>query len=208
MRFWAVTVVLMSLAASAWPDSLFSQRTQQEGTLISDRTARFEIGDIITVLVREEIAASTQSDTDTRKEADVESEANEADNELITSEKGLNLLNAEELPNFKVEAEKEHRTTGQTQRDTTLETTVTCFVTQVLPNGNIMVEGERLVAVNREDSMLHVMGVARAKDVTTGNTITSAQLANARVELRGRGPLWKNQRRGLVTKFLDWVSPF
>ena len=208
MHFLLVFVFLGLAATGAHADSLFTPEAAQQGTLVGDRRIRFEVGDIVTVLVREEIQAETESDTDTRKEADVESEADEDDNTTLISEDGLDLLHKDKLPKWNRETQNQHRTTGQTQREMLLETTVTCFVKQVLDNGNIVIEGQRLVAVNREDSMLTVSGMARSKDISPGNTIASSQLANARVELRGRGPLWNNQRRGLVTKFLDWVSPF
>lgn len=208
MRILTALVLLGLTPGAACADSLFTQQASQEGTLIGDRNIRYEVGEIITVLVREEIQAETESDTDTRKEADVESEANKDDNTLVTSEDGFDLMHPDKLPNWNVETENQHRTTGQTARDTLLETTVTCVVTQVFSNGNILIEGERLVAVNREDSTLVVRGVARSKDISPGNTIRSSQLANAEITLRGRGPLWNNQRRGLITKFLDWVSPF
>ena len=65
-------------------DSLFSQQVEDEGTLIAEATARYEVGDIITVLVREEITASTSSDTNTRKESDVNSKADGQDNTFLT----------------------------------------------------------------------------------------------------------------------------
>jgi flagellar L-ring protein precursor FlgH len=75
-------------------------------------------------------------------------------------------------------------------------------------NGTLLLEGEKNVSVNREDSRIYVKGIARARDISPTNTIDSTQLANATIELRGRGPLWNNQRRGLLTRFLDWVSPY
>ena len=85
---------------------------------------------------------------------------------------------------------------------------MSCQVTQVYDNGNIRIEGQKQVTVNREDSLIQVTGIARAEDISPANTIDSTRLAEAVVTLRGCGPLWNNQRRGLVTKLLDWFSPF
>jgi flagellar L-ring protein precursor FlgH len=81
-------------------------------------------------------------------------------------------------------------------------------VTRVMPNGNVELQGEKRVTVNRDDSLIKLTGMARTRDVTAQNTIDSNQLANAQIELKGQGPLWNNQRRGLLTRFLDWFSPF
>ncbi|HRK34221.1 MAG TPA: flagellar basal body L-ring protein FlgH, partial [Candidatus Hydrogenedentes bacterium] len=121
---------------------------------------------------------------------------------------GLGIMTAGKLPNWSLGTNNEQRTTGTTQRKNSLVTTITCTVKQVLPNELIQIEGEKLVSVNREDSRVFVSGLARTRDISPTNTIDSAQLANAVIELKGRGPLWNNQRRGLVTRLLDWVSPY
>jgi len=196
--------------ASAGADSLFNMTGGKSGTLIAQKKARFEVGDIITVLVRENVEASTQANTQTRKEADVETEADKGDNEFLVSKPpgGHQLIKPERLPNWKIETNNEARTRGQTVRSNKLVTTVSCIVTRVFDNGNIQIEGRRRVTVNREDSLIEVSGLVRAKDVSPASTIESSRIADAVVQLRGRGPLWNNQRRGLFTKLLDWFSPF
>ena len=203
-------LILMLLGPIAYADSLFTQKVAEEGTLVSLEKKKFAPGDIVTVMVREKIQASTNSNTNTKKESDVESEANEGDNQFLTVPKpdGLGLLNPEQLPNWAIGTKNEQRTTGQTQRQNQLVTTITCTVKQMFPNGTFLIEGEKNVSVNREDSRIYVKGVARARDVAPNNVIDSTQLADATIELKGRGPLWNNQRRGLLTKFLDWVSPY
>jgi flagellar L-ring protein precursor FlgH len=196
--------------AAALGDSLFTQQVAREGTLVSLKQAKFEKGDIITVLVRESIEAQTDANTNTKKESDVQSEANANDNTFLIAPEpdGFGITTAEKLPNWQFETENEQRTTGKTQRKNRLITTITCTVTEVYENGNIQLEGEKTVTVNREDSRIFVKGIARARDIAPDNTIDSTRIANAVVELKGRGPLWNNQRRGLITRFLDWFSPF
>ena len=210
MRTGLIVVGMLSVAWAAAGDSLFSSAVEEHGNLISNKELDFKQGDIITVLVQETIDATTESNTNTKKESDVEAEADEADNTFLTSPKpdGLGLLEPERLPNWAIEAENEHRTTGRTKRTNRLSTTVSCIITNVHDNGNLDIQGEKMVTVNREDSRLVVRGTVRGRDVTPANTVSSLQLANAVIELRGRGPLWNNQRRGLVTKILDWFSPF
>lgn len=200
----------------AWPaaaDSLFTQEVQEEGTLIAEATARFEVGDIITVLVREEISASTAADTETRKESDVQSEADANENEFITGERANDTeqgsrLPTDYLPNWNIEAENQHRSQGETTRTSSLMTTITCVVTQRMDNGNLALEGSKQITVNREDTTMKITGMCRAEDISPANTIQSNLIYNANIELAGKGPLWNNQRRGFITKILDWFSPF
>lgn len=204
---WCLAI-LMAAAYAVEADSLFTASAERSGTLISEKTARFEIGDIVTVLVREEIDASTTADTNTKKESDVQSEANANENEFLIARNGMNFINKEELPNWNIEVENETKARGKTVRKSILNTTVSCLVTEVFPNGNIRLEGEKTMSVNREDSLLKVSGIVRSRDVTPANTVQSTQMANIQLKLRGKGPLWNNQRRGLITRLLDWFSPF
>jgi flagellar L-ring protein precursor FlgH len=202
--------MVLVLGSGAFADSLFPKDTELAGHLVSDRDLDFKEGDIIVVLVQENIDASTESNTNTKKEASTESEALQAANSFFVNPKpnGLGLVDPEVLPNWEIELENEHRTTGKTKRTNQLITTVSCVVTKTYENGNLDIEGERLVTVNREESRLHVSGMIRSKDVTPSNTVRSSQMANGRIELRGRGPLWNNQRRGIITRILDWFSPY
>ena len=210
MRIVCVVILVAFSMGVVWADSLFTAAVAKTGTLVSNKQKEFEVGDIVTVLVRETIQALTQSNTDTKKDSEVQSEAAANENPLLTSEKpeGLDIISPEQLPAWHVKAKNEQRTTGKTQRTNTLTTTVTCVVTEVLENNLLRIEGTKRVAVNREDSELRVSGTVRARDVSSANTILSDQIANAVIELRGRGPLWNNQRRGLLTRLLDWFSPF
>lgn len=208
MKLLYLLIVLLLAPAMTQADSLFTQADEASGTLVAEKVNRFEPGDIVTVLVREEIEATVTANTDTKKESDVDSLSDAADNSFLVDQDGLNLIRPEQLPNWNVEAENETKTQGTTRRSSTLTTTITCIVTEVFPNGQVRLEGERTVSINREDSVLMVAGLVRAKDVEPDNTVPSTKMAGVKLELKGKGPLWNNQRRGLVTRFLDWFSPF
>jgi len=198
------------LAFGVQADSLFTPEVEEEGSLASNKKEKLEVGEIVTVLVEEKVTASTQANTDTKKESDIEAISEASKNAFLLSERpnGFELIPEEQLPNWAIEAENEHRTAGSTNRSNSLVTTLSCTVTRVLENGNVVIAGSKRVTVNREDSTLSVTGTLRPRDVTAANTIRSSQLADAIVELRGAGPLWNNQRRGILTKILDWFSPF
>lgn len=203
-------LLLAALATGAPADSLFSQQSAKDATTVSEKLDRFEVGDIITVIVRETLNATTSAGTNTKKESDVKADAAAAANPFLVAEKpdGNNILNPGELPNWDIQSENETKNTGDTRRRNTLTTSITCTVVEVFPNGNLKISGEKQVTVNRDDSMVAVSGIIRTKDITAQNTIQSTQVADASVIVKGKGPLWNNQRRGIVTRVLDWFSPF
>lgn len=207
---YVVALSILALASGASADSLFAQSTAKDTSTVSEKLDRFEVGDIITVIVRETLDASTTAGTNTKKKSDVKSDAAAAANPFLVGEQpnGNNILNPGELPNWDIQAENETKNTGDTRRKNTLTTSITCTVTEVFPNGNLKIEGEKQVTVNRDDSLISVSGVIRTKDITPQNTIQSTQVADAAVKVKGKGPLWNNQRRGIVTRVLDWFSPF
>jgi flagellar L-ring protein precursor FlgH len=210
MRKVFLTAAVLGIAALASADSLFNEVVEKNGTLISDKHASFKEGDILTVLVRETIDASTEADTNTKKDASVQADAPAAANPFLIADTpgGLNIIPEEVLPNWDIGIENEHKSTGKTTRANKLVTTISCIVTKVHDNGNIDIEGQKRVTVNREDSNLLVKGTVRSRDVSPGNTVLSTQVANVTIELKGKGPLWNNSRRGIITKVLDWFSPF
>ncbi|MBX3177838.1 MAG: flagellar basal body L-ring protein FlgH [Candidatus Hydrogenedentes bacterium] len=210
MRIPMILAAALAAVAHAPADSLFSQRAARDTSVISEKVDRFEPGDIITVLVRETLDASTSANTNTKKESEVDSRAPAAANPFLVGQKpdGNNILNPGELPNWSIESENETKNTGDTRRRNTLTTSITCTVQELLPNGNLRIEGQKVVTVNRDDSTIYISGIIRSRDITAQNTIQSTQVADAVVRVKGKGPLWNNQRRGLVTRVLDWFSPF
>lgn len=206
LAFIGLTFVV-SVNVSA--DSLFTAAHARAGTLISKEN-KFEVGDVITVIVQEVTDSSTSVVTNTKKESGVSSEAEANSNEFLIAEKpgGKNIMPKEQLPNWEIEAENEHKTRGEARRRSTLNTTVSCLVMEVGRNDLLRIEGSRSLLMNREATTLNVSGIIRARDVSTANTISSAQIANASITVKGKGPLWNSTRRGLITRFLDWVSPF
>src|SRR5690606_17262851 len=139
------------------------------------------VGDIIVALVRSNMDASTASGLKTKKGSDVGATAEAGANPFFNADtdSGLHIMNEQELPNWKVEVENERQGNGSTKRTNTLLTTITCTVTEVQKNGNLAIQGEKQVTVNRDDSTLILTGVIRGRDVTASNTVQSNQVANA-----------------------------
>jgi flagellar L-ring protein precursor FlgH len=97
---------------------------------------------------------------------------------------------------------------GDTARSESLTATVPAVVTKVFSNGNLFVEGHRVILVNAEEHHFYISGVVRPIDIDQDNSIKSSMVADAQIEFVGRGVLSDNQKPGWLSRYLGWLWPF
>ena len=168
--------------------------------MYSDIKAR-RLGDIITVTLQEQTTASKTATTETSKESTAELAAPTMFGREITA--GGNPLSAG------INGNREFSGDGSSDQSNQLNGEITVTVIKVLPNGNLIVRGEKWMRINTGDEYIRLTGMIRPQDITAANQIPSNRVANARIEYSGTGSLAQVQEQGWLTRFFNSpVWPF
>jgi flagellar L-ring protein precursor FlgH len=191
-------VALLALAASvADAQSLWSERS---GSLVVDLRAR-RAGDILTIVIDEQSAAEKRAETVLDRDSSFSSELTPP---AFDKPKWLR----EFLVSLQTSGEgaSNYDGDGKTTRTDRATGVLTARVTRVLDNGNLVLEGRRLVKVNEETQTLVVSGVVRPYDVGPDNTVASSRIADGEVRLEGTGSVSDRQRPGLIQRIFDFLG--
>ncbi len=156
----------------------------------------YKPGDIITIKISESTSAQSKATTKTEKESKTEVTAQPR---IPIFKRVMNKIVGEQKINNEFDGE------GTTTRSGSLDGTITATVLEVLPNGNLLIEGSRNIAVNKENQIMRVRGVARPKDIDAKNTIDSKLLADAQIKFDGKGTVSRANRHGIMTRLFDSV---
>ncbi len=108
----------------------------------------------------------------------------------------------------KASTENSFKGSGTTGRKEDLTATLTTQIIQVLPNGNLRIEGTKTVTVNDEMQIVKLSGIIRPADVSPGNIVDSKNILNARIAYVGEGVISDKQQQGWLVRGLDAVWPF
>jgi flagellar L-ring protein FlgH len=180
--------------------SLWQADSRGDASLFSDQKARNR-GDIVTILVVEKVDAKRSRNTDTSRSMTIGADVKDLFYPAIGKIDG----NPTKVDVSTSRANKGGGTVSDTGE---VRATVAAQVVDVLPNGNLVLMGTKEVTVSGEVQTVTLTGIARPKDISSDNQVSSANLAEARVHIDGNGPLNDAQRRTLVTRLLDWVNLF
>lgn len=186
---------LTLLALGVFVFSAYSAPASLYGSnLYTDKKGK-KAGDVVTVLIVE----AAKAGSDTRTETEKNNSMNLGQDKGSGAFKWLPSFGASSNTNLSYDGK------GATARNGELKATVTARITEVLDNGNLLIEGSKVVAINDEEEILEVSGTIRADDINPDNTVYSHKIAEAVIRYSGSGTNSSAAKPGLFTRFFNWI---
>ena len=167
-------------------------------TLFEDRRARY-IGDTLTINIAETNSASTKSNTKINRSSSISASAGPIVGLPGKSFQGMELAgsSANNLDGK-----------GESAANNVFTGTITVTVIEVLPNNNLLVSGEKQVAIGQGTEYIRVSGIVNPYFINASNSISSSQLADARIEYKESGAISEAQAMAWLARFFLAILPF
>jgi flagellar L-ring protein precursor FlgH len=198
-RLAAALALTVATVAPAGAQSLWNASA---GSLLSD-TRALRAGDLLTIVVDEQSSGEKTGETKLKRDSAFNGQV---DMPRVTYPKWLNDLRFSLTTSGSGSSNFDgNGTTTRTDRATAQ---ITARVMRVLDNGNLLIEGRRIVVVHDEQQTIVLSGVVRPYDIAADNTVKSAFVADAEVRIEGRGAISDRQRPGLFQRIFDFFGLF
>jgi len=188
-------------------------RPQKNSLWAYDRTTFFkdqrasDVGDIITVMIEIEDEAEIENESSRSRSSNEDANLNALGG--IQNDLGAILPESVDPTNLiDFGGTSNSRGTGSIEREEEVTVQLAALVTQILPNGNLVIHGRQEVVVNFEKRIIAIDGVIRPEDISVNNTITSNQIAEARIAYGGEGHITDVQQPRYGQQLYDIVFPF
>ncbi len=192
----------------------FGQRSQPTGgSLYAEGTAGYfedavagRVGDILVIRIDERDLASHKADTSLDKSDDTSYGVPAAPGFLSAFK--AKYPDADPAKIFATTTSQKFSGNGSVARQGQMQATLPVRVRQILPSGDLFVEGTKVVMVGAEEKHIYMSGIVRRIDIAEDNTVPSSRIADAEIEYTGRGDVSDTQRRGWFSRALSKVWPF
>lgn len=169
-------------------------------TWFEDIKAR-QVGDLLTVILDEQTDATKQASTGITKDNSTSISAPTILGQGVT-------LNGDPI-STSLESANDFAGKADSSQSNKLQGSITVTVSQVLPNGNLVVQGEKWIAINQGDEYVRLRGIVRQVDITPNNTVLSTQIGNAQIAYRGKGAPAEANSMGWLARFFNTpIWPF
>jgi len=166
-----------------------------ELSLFSDPRAR-RVGDILTIVLQEATSATKSASTSTSKETDIDLPGPTIAGRPVTAD-GTPILE------MGIGGTREFDGGGSQSQSNRLQGNITVTVMDRLPNGNLVVQGQKWLRLNHGDEFVQIAGIVRPLDVRDDNTVTSDRVADARISYGGKGVLANANQPGWLDRFFN-----
>lgn len=203
MKLFLITALTLS-TVTVRADSLWASPTNPERSMFADNKASRK-GDILTVVVDE----SANQTTSQQKKTSKDSEINAGVTQFLfpPSVSGLGTKGGQ-TPGTSLAAKSSFTGGGEVDNSHSLTARTAVLVTDVLPNGNLVIEGVRVVMFSGETQYVVLHGLVRPDDIASTDTVASSNIADVRIEFISKGSLTDAQKAGWLTKLYDTLRPY
>jgi flagellar L-ring protein precursor FlgH len=188
---------------SAAADSLWKTDTSPN-SIFADKKAR-RVGDIVTIVVQQSTGATRNNNTTTAKQSTVD--ASIASFLYGPTASGL-LTKGGDYPAMSFTGKNSYSGGGQINNAETITDQIAVRVTDVLPNGNLVIEGRRHTAFSGEKQDAVLRGTIRYDDISANNTVFSYNIADASIQFVSHGTITDAQNKGWFNRIWDKINPF
>ena len=179
--------------------------SSQPGFFVGDRRAH-SVGDVLTVTLAETTQASKSTDgAITRKGSTAATLPGVAVG--ATSLFGLTNSSLSTAGTFSSSNDQSFSGKGTADQSNSLSGTLTVMVTRVYENGNMWVEGQKMLTLNQGEEYIRVSGLVRPEDIKAGNLVKSGRIAQAEISYTGSGDLADSAKQNWFGRFFGWASP-
>jgi flagellar L-ring protein precursor FlgH len=202
VRMWILCVAFGAASVSAANGSLWSESSAR--LLLADNRAR-HVGDILTIVVDENNESAKQNNTKTAKKTGISASISSF---LFGAAQDGFLTRGGKYPSMDMKSDKSFEGGGTINNSERITARIAVRVTEVLPNGHMMLEGRRMTLVGGEEQEAVLRGVVRQEDIQPGNTVLSYNVADASIKFVSKGTVTDSQRRGWFTRAFDKITPF
>jgi len=201
-KFIIGAALLLLLPAQTHADSLWKDDTSRP--MFADKRG-VNVGDILTIMVQENSTANKDNGTTTERQSSLTA----AITSFLYSPASSGLLTkGGQLPAIDYTSDHKHSGTGTIKDSESIVAEVAVRVIDVLPNGNLVIEGKRDTAFSGEHQTIILRGVVRSEDVASNNTVLSYNVADATIQIIGKGTVSDSQNKGWFNRLWDKVNPF
>jgi flagellar L-ring protein precursor FlgH len=196
-------LILAAASAATLPVAGHAQSLWRDGVskaMFADKRAS-AIGDIITIVVQETSTVAKNNETKTERQSSLTS--------AVTSFLFPGFLaHGGSMPSIAYSSDHKHDGSGAINNSESIVAQVAVKVVDVLPNNTLVVEGRRETSYSGEKQTIILHGVVRAEDVSVSNTVLSYNVADASIQIIGKGTVTDSTNKGWFNRVWDKVNPF
>ncbi|HEX3624925.1 MAG TPA: flagellar basal body L-ring protein FlgH [Verrucomicrobiae bacterium] len=197
-----VVLAILLIPATGRCQSVWCDGTSK--SIVADKRS-VNVGDILTIAISESSTANKNNATSTERKSSLAA----AISAFLYPAGATSLLTKSgQLPAMAYNSDHIHNGSGTISDSETIVAQIAVRIMDVLPNGNLVVEGKRETSFSQENQTIVLRGVIRPEDVLSDNTVFSYNVADATIQIIGKGTVSDSQNKGWFNRIWDKINPF